>query len=45
MAHFAQIDENNVVTQVLVVEQEIIDSGDLGDPSTWIQTSFINIFF
>ena len=40
MAHFAQIDENNVVIQVLVVEQEVIDTGDLGDPSKWIQTSY-----
>ena len=42
MAHFAQIDENNVVIQVLVVEQEVIDTGDLGDSSKWIQTSYNN---
>ena len=40
MAHFAQIDENNIVTRVLVVEQDFIDTGHLGDPSTWIQTSY-----
>lgn len=40
MAHFAQIDENNIVVRVLVVEQEVIDTGCLGDPSTWIQTSY-----
>ena len=40
MAHFAQIDENNIVLQVLVVDQEFIDTGILGDPSTWIQTSY-----
>jgi len=42
MAHFAQIDENNIVIQVLVVEQEVIDTGDLGDSSKWIQTSYNN---
>ncbi len=40
MAHFAQIDNNNIVVQVLVVEQEVIDTGDLGNPSKWIQTSY-----
>jgi hypothetical protein len=40
MAHFAQIDENNIVTKVIVVEQEFIDTGILGDPSKWIQTSY-----
>ena len=40
MAHFAQIDENNIVTRVMVVEQEFIDAGHLGDPSKWIQTSY-----
>lgn len=40
MAHFAQIDENNIVTQVLVIEQDVIDTGAFGDPSKWIQTSY-----
>ena len=39
MAHFAKI-ENNIVTQVIVADQEFIDSGLLGDPSMWIQTSY-----
>ena len=39
MAHFAKI-ENGVVTQVIVAEQEFIDSGSLGDPTQWIQTSY-----
>lgn len=46
MAHFAQIDDNNVVTQVLVVSDQ--DAGDgqnflantLGLGGTWIQTSY-----
>lgn len=40
MSHFAQIDENNVVVQVIVAEQDFIDSGAVGDPSKWIQTSY-----
>ena len=40
MSHFAQIDENNIVTQVLVIEQDVIDTGLFGEPSTFIQTSY-----
>ena len=40
MAHFAKIDENNIVTQVLVIEQDVIDTGNFGDPASWIQTSY-----
>lgn len=40
MAHFAEIDENNIVLRVIVAEQDFIDSGAVGDPSTWIQTSY-----
>ncbi len=40
MSHFAQIDENNVVQRVLVIEQAEIDTGNWGDPATWIQTSY-----
>ena len=43
MAHFAQIDENNIVTQVLVIEQDVVDTGLFGDPNTWIQTSYNTI--
>lgn len=39
MSHFAKV-ENNIVTQVIVAEQEFIDSGVLGNPSQWIQTSY-----
>ena len=41
MAHFARI-ENGIVTNVIVAEQEFIDSGALGDPKSWIQTSYNN---
>ena len=40
MSHFAQIDENNNVIQVLVIEQDVVDSGLFGDPKSWIQTSY-----
>ena len=40
MAHFAQIDENNIVTQVLVIEQDVVDTGLFGNPGSWIQTSY-----
>ena len=40
MSHFAHIDDNNVVTQVIVAEQDFINSGAVGDPSSWIQTSY-----
>lgn len=40
MAHFAQVDENNVVVQVLVIEQDVINTGHFGDPASWIQTSY-----
>ena len=40
MSHFAQIDNNNVVIQVIVAEQDFIDSGAVGDPSRWVQTSY-----
>ena len=40
MSHFAQIDENNIVTNVIVAEQDFIDTGAVGDPAKWIQTSY-----
>lgn len=40
MSHFAYIDDNNLVTQVIVVEQDQIDTGFFGDPARWIQTSY-----
>lgn len=41
MAHFAQLDENNIVTRVLVIDQETINTGVFGDTQTFIQTSYI----
>jgi hypothetical protein len=39
MAHFAKVIDG-LVTEVIVAEQEFIDSGAVGDPSLWIQTSY-----
>jgi len=40
MAHFAQVNENNIVTQVLVIEQDVVDTGLFGEPRSFIQTSY-----
>ena len=40
MGHFAQINEANQVVQVIVAEQDFINTGLVGSPSTWIQTSY-----
>jgi len=40
MAHFAQINNENIVVQVIVAEQDFIDSGIVGNPKDWIQTSY-----
>jgi hypothetical protein len=40
MSHFAKIDSNNVVTEVIVAEQDFINSGAVGDSFLWIQTSY-----
>ena len=37
MSHYAKV-ENGVVTQVIVAEQDVIDSGLFG--SGWVQTSY-----
>ena len=39
MSHFAKV-EDGIVTQVIVAEQDVIDSGLFGDPATWVQTSY-----
>jgi len=40
MAHFVEVDANNIVLRVIVISQENIDSGDWGNPDNWIQTSY-----
>lgn len=39
MSHFAKI-ENGIVTQVIVIEQDVLNTGHWGDPSLWKQTSY-----
>ena len=39
MSHFAKV-ENGIVTRVIVAEQDFINSGAVGDPYQWIQTSY-----
>lgn len=39
MAHFARV-QNGIVTEVIVIEQEMIDTGLWGPPEEWIQTSY-----
>jgi len=45
MAHWAEIDSNNIVTRVLVVDNSVTDgnkflSEELGLGGTWVQTSY-----
>lgn len=50
MAHFAKVDDDNIVTEVVVVANEIEDRGeeflsqDLGLGGRWVQTSYNNNF-
>lgn len=39
MSHFAKV-EGGIVTQVIVAEQDFINSGAVGDPASWVQTSY-----
>jgi hypothetical protein len=39
MAHFAKVIDG-IVQQVIVAEQEIIDSGIVGDSLLWVKTSY-----
>jgi hypothetical protein len=39
MAHFAKV-ENGIVTQVIVAEQDFINSGAVGNAADWVQTSY-----
>ena len=39
MSHFAKLN-NNIVTEVIVAEQDFINSGAVGDSFLWVQTSY-----
>lgn len=40
MSHFAQLNSDDVVIQVLVIEQDVIDAGAFGDPASFVRTSY-----
>lgn len=39
MSHFAKV-ENGLVTEVLVIGQDVVDTGMFGDPALFVQTSY-----
>jgi hypothetical protein len=39
MAHFAHI-KDGIVDQVIVIDQETLNTGNWGNPSEWVQTSY-----
>lgn len=39
MAHFAKV-EGGYVTEVLVIDQEVIDTGAFGSPALFVKTSY-----
>ena len=43
MSHFAKLN-NNTVTEVIVAEQDFINSGAVGDSFLWVQTSYNGSF-
>lgn len=40
MGHYARINDNNIVVEVIVAKKDFIDTGLKGDPSKWIKTSY-----
>ena len=40
MGHWAEIDENNIVKRVIVIKEEVLDTGGWGDKSNWVKTSY-----
>jgi hypothetical protein len=40
MAHFAHVNSDGIVDQVIVIEADVLASGHWGNPSEWIQTSY-----
>jgi hypothetical protein len=39
VSHFAKVIDG-IVVEVLVIEQDVIDTGLFGEPSLWVQTSY-----
>ena len=44
MSHFAKINSSNIVTEIIVAEQDFINSGAVGDSFLWVQTSYNHNF-
>ena len=44
MSYFAHINENSVVTTVIVATQEFINTSSEGDAANWIETSIDGSF-
>ena len=40
MGHWARIDDNNIVQEVIVIKEAELDTGAWGDKSKWIKTSY-----
>ena len=40
MSHYALVNARGIVEQVIVAEQDVIDSGLFGHPASWVQTSY-----
>lgn len=40
MPSYAKVDENDIVLDVIRADEEFIASGEVGDPASWIQTSY-----
>ena len=40
MSYFAELDSENIVIRVIAADQDFIDSGKVGDPNNWVQTSY-----
>lgn len=40
MGHWAEIDGNNIVIRVIVIKEAELDTGNWGDKSKWIKTSY-----
>ena len=40
MGHFARMDKDGIVVQVIAIEKDVLDTGHWGDPNAWVQTSY-----
>ena len=40
MGHWAKIDANNIVQEVIVIKEAELDTGNWGDKANWIKTSY-----